>query len=445
MRVSTLAPLCALVLFLAAGSAHAAPARLADPHPCPGGTGFTLSTLTVPLDHSGRRSGSLDLAVAAANNTNAPRGVLLLITGGPGQPGVNAIPRVAKALGGVLSDYRLVLYDQRGTGAGALQCAALQGAMGSSDLTAPPAAAVKACARALGPDRAFFGTDDVVVDMELLRQALGAEKWSLDGISYGSFVGERYAIAHPKAVNRLVLDSVVPHNFGFDLFPIELRAVGRVLRAACGAGCVADLAAVVERRHYGPQLLDALTLISIVDPTFRNSFDVPSVLHQARLGDLSGLRLMLRTTSSWQAAPAEALSQGLHASAICADWRFPWGSSTAPVGGRAAKLARAAARVQARDVAPFDRTTLMKRGFVQQCLPWSPTTPTPTAPRRLPRVQTLLVNGDHDLSTPLEWARREAALIPSSRLVVVHGAGHSIQFRAVSDTGRNAVTAFLTG
>ena len=69
---------------------------------------------------------------------------------------------------------------------------------------------------------------------------------------------------------------------------------------------------------------------------------------------------------------------------------------------------------------------------------------TPSAARRLPPVPTLLVNGDHDLSTPLEWARREAAVIPSGRLVVVRGAGHSVQMRAVSDAGRNAVAAFLT-
>ena len=445
MRLRRLAPLFALAL-LTAGSAHGAPApRLTGAHPCPGGSGFTCSTLTVPLDRSGRRPGTLDLAVAVADNTGAPRGVLLLITGGPGQPGVGAIPRVATALRGVLSDYRLVLYDQRGTGAGALRCPALQGAMGSSDLTPPPATAVRACARSLGASRAFFGTDDVVADMDLLRRALGVDKWTLDGISYGSFVGERYAIAHPKAVDRLVLDSVVPHNFGFDFLPIELRAFGRVFRAVCGGACADDLAAVVQRRHYGPQLLDALTVISIVDPTFRDSFDVPDVLHRARLGDLSGLRPMLRTTGAWQAAPAEALSQGLHASALCADLRFPWGSSSSPVAGRGAKLARAAARLRARDLWPFDRTTATKNGFVQQCLPWSPTTPTPTVARRLPPVPTLLVNGDHDLSTPLEWARREAALIPSGRLVVVHGAGHSVQFRAQSDAGRDAVAAFLTG
>ena len=445
MRLFSVALLSALVLTVA-GSAHGAAApRLTDPHQCPGEPGFTCSTLTVPLDRTGRRPGSLDLAVAAADNTRAPRGVLLLITGGPGQPGAGAIERVSQALSGVLSDYRLVLYDQRGTGGGALQCPALQNAMGSSDLTPPPASAVRSCARALGASRAYFGTDDVIADMDALRRALGVDTWTLDGVSYGTYVGERYALAHPGAVKRLVLDSVVPHNFDFGLVPIEFRAVGRVLRAACGARCVSDLAAVVQKQHLGPQLLDALTLLSIVDPTYRKNFDVGAILHSARQGHLAELRLMLRTASVWQAAPADLLSQGLHASALCADWRWPWGSSNAPVAPRAAKLARAAARLKAKDLLPFDRTTAIKNGFVQQCLPWTPTAPTPAAARKLPPVPTLLVNGDHDLSTPLEWARREAKLIPSSRLVVVHGAGHSVQVRAVSDAGRNAVTAFLTG
>ena len=56
--------------------------------PCPAFAGYTCSTLAVPLDHAGRRRGTLRLAVAASDNVRAPRGVLLLITGGPGQPGV---------------------------------------------------------------------------------------------------------------------------------------------------------------------------------------------------------------------------------------------------------------------------------------------------------------------------------------------------------------------
>jgi pimeloyl-ACP methyl ester carboxylesterase len=83
-------------------------------------------------------------------------------------------------------------------------------------------------------------------------------------------------------------------------------------------------------------------------------------------------------------------------------------------------------------------------GFVRQCLPWSPTRPTPLPHGKL-LVPTLLVNGDHDLSTPLAWARQQLARTPHGKLVVVPGAGHSVQSRAVSDVGRHAVARFLLG
>ena len=265
-----------LALVLVAAALVAAPESasrgeatgLHDRHPCPGEPGFTCSTLTVPLDHSGSRRGSLDLAVATADNADASRGVLLLITGGPGQPGVPVLARVPVILGIEQTAYRVVVYDQRGTGAGALDCPALQAAMGSSDLYPPPAPSVRTCARKLGDRRRFFGTDDVVADMESLRKALGAKTWTLDGISYGTYVGERYALAHPDRVKRLVLDSVVPHTGETDLGVDEFHATARVLRkrlrrrlrrrSRCGGACAPRRAAAARRadvpQHRRPDL-----------------------------------------------------------------------------------------------------------------------------------------------------------------------------------------------
>ena len=45
----------------------------------------------------------------------------------------------------------------------------------------------------------------------------------------------------------------------------------------------------------------------------------------------------------------------------------------------------------------------------------------------------------------LAWARQQLALTPHGTLVVVPGAGHSVQSRAVSDVGRHAVAQFLLG
>jgi pimeloyl-ACP methyl ester carboxylesterase len=418
---------------------------LGDAHACVGAPGFTCSTLDVPLDHSGHVDGTLQLAVGLSDNEKAPRGVLLLITGGPGQPGVPSLARVPHLLGAELRDYRVVVYDQRGTGAGALACTQLQDAMGSSDLFPPPPASVRACAAKLGARRQFFGTDDVVADMDALRKALGVDKWTLDGISYGTYVGERYALAYPAHVSKLVLDSVVPHVGLSDLGVVEFRATRRVLHDVCGDdSCANDLAVVIKTHHIGPVMLDALTFDSILDPTYLSTFNIPAILRDARQGKTAELVSFLQTAHQYQAAAPAFLDQGLHASALCADWRYPWGSSAAPLAGRRAGLRRAVARLKQSDLFPYDRQTALDNGFIGQCLPWSPTPPTPLAGGKL-QVPTLLVNGDHDLSTPLEWARQELKLAPRGRLVVVLGAGHSVQSRAVNDRGRQAVASFLLG
>ncbi len=442
-RIALLVVLAAAAASGGSASSSTGAAALTGGNPCPVYSEFTCSTLTVPLDHSGKRAGTLELAVAAAANTNAPRGVLLLITGGPGQPGVPALARIARILGAERSEYRIVVYDQRGTGAGALDCPALQASMGSSDLYPPPAWAVRACARQLGSRRQFFGTDDVVADMESLRSALGVDSWTLDGISYGSYVGERYALAHSSRVKKLVLDSVVPHVGQTDLGVVEFRATARVLRSVCGNdSCANDLAAVIHRLHNGPRLFDALTFVSIADPTYATNFNVPKLLRDARRGNLAGLTQLLTVVRSYESTAAGELDQGLHASALCADWRYPWGSSAAPVAGREAKLQSAVARLPAKSLFPFDRATAAGTGFVRQCLPWASTPPTPAVGGKI-TVPTLLVNGDRDLSTPLEWVRQELKLVPKGTLVVVPGEGHSTQSRAVSDVARNAVADFL--
>jgi len=195
-----------LTLFVLAVGAGASGPRLLGAHACPTQPGFTCSTLRVPLDWSGRVHGTLDLAVAAGQS--GPRRVLLVLTGGPGQPGVPFIARTAQRLGVVASRYRVVMIDQRGTGDGALFCPQLQQQMGFSDLQPPTAAAVRDCAATIGPKRRFFGTDDVVHDLDLLRRALGVGRMAIDGTSYGTYTAERYALAYPSHVSKLVLDSL---------------------------------------------------------------------------------------------------------------------------------------------------------------------------------------------------------------------------------------------
>ena len=54
-----------------------------------------------------------------------------------------------------------------------------------------------------------IGTVSAARDIEVVRTALGAERISYFGYSYGTYLGAVYAKLHPGRVHRLVLDSVV--------------------------------------------------------------------------------------------------------------------------------------------------------------------------------------------------------------------------------------------
>jgi pimeloyl-ACP methyl ester carboxylesterase len=408
----------------------------------------TCATLTVPLDHSGRTPGKLRLPVAMKGPSNAPRGVLVFLTGGPGQPGAQFLTEIDLKLGSALDGYRVVMFDQRGTGRDALRCPALQHAVGASDLTVPPLSALRSCAASIGAKRRFFTTADTVADLDELRVALGVTRWTLDGVSYGTFTAERYALAHPANVKALVLDSVVPQE-GINPFQLEtIHAVPRVLRSACaqrhcGSDPVADLAAVVKARHDGPALLDTLVTLSIADPDFRA---LPRALSEARAGKPRRLDRLVAAVHRGDAVPATFLSQGLHDSTLCEDFLQPWGGPSVPVAQRLATMRRAAAHLTPSGVYPFDIATATGNGELVTCENWPPVPVRASAPRQdLPNVPVLLLAGDRDLSTPLQWPQSELRHAPNGKLVVVHGAGHSVQLRARNPAGRRALVRFLQG
>src|SRR5439155_4842223 len=112
----------------------------------------------------------------AVRNGGGSLGTLHFLTCAPVHPGVPIATFVSGRLRRLYAGYRLVFFDQRGTGANALRCPALQRQMGTSDLAVPTRAEVTSCARAIGPKRQFFSTAATVEDAEDLRVALGADR-----------------------------------------------------------------------------------------------------------------------------------------------------------------------------------------------------------------------------------------------------------------------------
>ena len=286
--------------------------------------------------------------------------MLLVLSGGPGQPGLSD-PRPLRRQGarggeeastGSSSSTSVGRARARST---ARRCSSRWAHRIST--RRPPQRCARARRRS-ATRRQFYGTDDVVADIDALRQALGVDKIALDGISYGTYVGERYALAHPDHVSKLVLDSVVPHVGLSDLGVVEFRGTARVLRSVCGKRCVNDLAAVVKRYHNGVDILDALTTDSIVDPTYKTVFDVPQALRAARNGAPGLLESFIveharrRRRARGCARPGAARERALRRLALSVGNVV--GTARRPC-GRARPRGREAARVGALPVRPRDR------------------------------------------------------------------------------------------
>ncbi|MCW2985270.1 MAG: alpha/beta fold hydrolase, partial [Conexibacter sp.] len=248
----------ALIAFAAVVGLGASPAAALQTHACPKSTGFRCATVTVPLDRSGVVPGTIDLAVAVERPRKGASGYLLALSGGPGQPSVAFADSFRASLAPALAHRRLVVVDQRGTGrSGALRCAPLQ-ALGTLDVV--NTRIVETCANRLGRARQFYSTTDSVRDIDAVRQAIGAPKLELMGVSYGTYVAVQYARQFPASTDGLILDSVVGPD-GIDAYFLDtFERLPRVLAEQCaGRRCrtatsdpVADLGTLARRLAAGP-------------------------------------------------------------------------------------------------------------------------------------------------------------------------------------------------
>jgi pimeloyl-ACP methyl ester carboxylesterase len=431
--------------------------------------GLRCSRLAVPLDRAGRVPGRVSLFVERLRARRRPRaGATFVIAGGPGQSASDSFQ--GDALGDLYPTYRnrdLIIFDQRGTGrSGLLRCRPLEHA-NLLRATGPAAD----CAGRLGPRRAFYTTRDSVEDMEAIRRKLGIPKIALYGTSYGTKVALAYALRYPGNVERLMLDSVVEANGPDPFYRDTFAAVPRVLGALCRVGCrgitpdpLGDVRTLVARlapgpltgpyfdrrgrRHQGRLGREDVftTLLSgDFDPSLRAAY--PAAVRSALSGDAAPLlRLKRRALEiDGKPPPPRSLSSALYAAATCEETRFPW-SRTASPPDRLRSARSAAFRLPVSVFSPFDRETALGTDLFALCERW-PAAATPPALGRgpLPDVPVLLLEGEDDLRTPVENARRVAASFPHSRLLVAGATGHSVLGSDASGCAARAFVRFFRG
>jgi pimeloyl-ACP methyl ester carboxylesterase len=182
---------------------------------------------TVPLDYDRPEGKTVDIAVARvpAKNEAHRIGSLFFNLGGPGGTQVDFLQIGGVALFDALNErYDIVGFDPRGVGQSSpsIDCKVNQETEGPSSQPFPtpltldlPALLAKdqrylrRCAALNGKILSHVSTADTARDMDVLRKAVGDEKLSYLGFSYGTFLGATYAALFPNKFRALVLDGPI--------------------------------------------------------------------------------------------------------------------------------------------------------------------------------------------------------------------------------------------
>jgi len=213
------------------------------------------ATYQVPLDYRNPRAGTATIALDRMPATGPDRlGSLFLNPGGPGGSGVDfvAFAGTSPIFKALRKRFDLIGFDPRGTNRSTPGIACEPAARTARRLdraAGQPAvnrAAVRqalrtgaeyaaSCRKASGDLVDLTGTEYAVRDLDLLRAAVGDQRLSYLGFSYGTYLGTVYADLYPTRVRALTLDgSVDPRQYGDDflaLLKLNARASERSVDA----------------------------------------------------------------------------------------------------------------------------------------------------------------------------------------------------------------------
>lgn len=170
------------------------------------------ASVRAPVDHTDPGGRTVGIEVRKITATGERSGAVFSNPGGPGGDArslwYSALDRDDdSAVDEIRRTNDLVIVQPRGLeGAGALEClpepGSEEGRLGDAELA-------KLC---MDTDPEFvrsITTENVVRDHELVREAMGLDRISFLGYSYGTALGMMYQTLFPQSIERMVLDSSV--------------------------------------------------------------------------------------------------------------------------------------------------------------------------------------------------------------------------------------------
>ena len=214
--------------FVWAGGASASPGKISWSK-CYAELGpFQCGTVQVPLDYDSPNGATVSLAVVRlpAGDPAARIGSLFLNPGGPGGSGVDFTVHAGPFLYSdeARAKFDLVGFDPRGIHrSSGLRCFGTdkQWAPYFTPFAFPSTPAEEQiwinadlyldanCAQRGGPIASHMSTANVARDLDVLREAVGDAKLTYAGYSYGTMIGQTYANMFPRNVRALIIDGVL--------------------------------------------------------------------------------------------------------------------------------------------------------------------------------------------------------------------------------------------
>ncbi|HLI19239.1 MAG TPA: alpha/beta fold hydrolase [Rhodanobacteraceae bacterium] len=395
----------------------------------------------VPEDQADPKSRTIDLKLAILKSDSAlpATDLVVYLAGGPGQSAIQTYPEVAPAFAPLRKHHDVLLLDQRGTGdSHPLKCPGLDKQLKGLGDTQPTIAQrvewVGQCAQEIqkNADPRYYTTTDAIADLEAVREALGAPKLDLVGVSYGTRVAQHYASAHPDAVRSIVLDGVVPNQLALgETFAEALNHSLKLQAAACESTptCKKAFGDWYATLH---QLYAKLKAGPPRQVTFADPSSYVPVTRTLTADTLAGVARLFSYSTGTAALLPLAVNEAAHGNyaPLMGQSQLLTGDLSESIEGGVQMSVICTEDASLLKPRPQDADLLLGNdlidAFIAECKAW-PHGPMPRgfhAPFES-SIPTLLISGERDPVTPPAYAGEVLKGLSNGRSLVAKGLGHA--------------------